>query len=83
MNLSISPVHVTWVVHLSPPSPRLPLHYVSAFAGMPTHADAARVEWSLSNALVGALQGHAGHWRAAPAANTLAPQPPQPGGAKP
>lgn len=65
--------------------PALRLHYVSAFAGYPTHADAKPVEWSRSNALVGELQGHAGHWRAAPAADPPPPQPQpsQPGGAKP
>jgi len=63
--------------------PPVRLHYVSAFAGYPTHADAKSVEWSRSNARVGELQGHAGHWRAAPAADRPAPQAPPTGGAKP
>jgi hypothetical protein len=63
--------------------PPLRLHYVSAFAGYLTHADAKSVDWSRSNALVGELQGHAGHWRAAPAVDRPAPRPPPTGGAKP
>lgn len=43
--------------------PRLMLAYESAFAGVAAHADAKPIDWSVSNALVGALQGHAGHWR--------------------
>ena len=62
--------------------PPVRLHYVSAFAGYPTHADAKPIDWSRSNALVGELQGHAGHWRAAPA-DKPAPQPHQTEGAKP
>jgi hypothetical protein len=58
--------------------PPLRLHYVSAFAGGPTHADAKPVEWSRSNALVGELQGHAGHWRAAPADRQPSPSPSPP-----
>jgi|PlaIllAssembly_1097288.scaffolds.fasta_scaffold192944_2 hypothetical protein len=46
--------------------PHLPLSYVSAFAGVPLLADAPSIEWARSNALVGALQGHAGHWRRPP-----------------
>jgi len=63
--------------------PPLRLHYVSAFAGYPTPADAKPVDWSRSNALVGELQGHAGHWRAAPASTRPTLPPPQPGGARP
>ena len=59
------------VARLSP----LRLHYVSAFAGGPTHADAQPVEWARSNALVGELQGHAGHWRTAPADRRPSPSP--------
>jgi hypothetical protein len=51
------------------------LHYVSAFAGYPTHADATPIDWSRSNGLVGELQGHAGHWRAAPADHRPSPSP--------
>jgi hypothetical protein len=40
------------------------LHYVSAFAGQPAAADPKPVDWRDSNALVGKLQGHDGHWRA-------------------
>jgi hypothetical protein len=68
------------------PSASLPpvrLHYVSAFDGYPTHVDAKTVDWSRSNALVGELQGHAGHWRAAAATDRPAPKPPQTGAAKP
>jgi hypothetical protein len=68
------------------PSASLPpvrLHYVSAFAGYPTHADAKPADWSRSNALVGELQGHAGHWRAAAATDKPAPKPPLTGAAKP
>lgn len=46
-------------VRLSPPR----LNYISAFTPSLRHADAPRVEWSRSNALVGALKGHAGHLR--------------------
>lgn len=63
--------------------PPMRLHYVSAFAGYPTHADGKSVDWTRSNAWVGELQGHAGHWRAAPAADRPAPQPPSTGGSKP
>ena len=62
--------------------PRLRLLYVSAFAGYPTHADAKPIDWSRSNALVGELQGHAGHWRAAPV-DEPAPQPRRTEGANP
>lgn len=44
--------------------PALRLHYVSAFAGPPGSADPKPIDWVRSNALVGKLQGHAGHWRA-------------------
>jgi hypothetical protein len=44
--------------------PLLRLNYVSAFAGQPTSADPKPTDWVSSNALVGKLQGHAGHWRA-------------------
>lgn len=44
--------------------PALQLHYVSAFAGPPAVADPKPIDWRYSNALVGKLQGHAGHWRA-------------------
>jgi len=53
--------------HAAEPAASLPaprLHYVSAFAGPPNVADPKPVDWHRSNALVGALQGHAGHWRA-------------------
>jgi hypothetical protein len=46
--------------------PRLPLGYVSAFTGVLAHADVPSIDWSRSNTLVGALQGHAGHWRQPP-----------------
>jgi hypothetical protein len=46
--------------------PPLRLHYVSALAGYPTHADATPIDWSRSNALVGKLRGHAGHERGVP-----------------
>jgi hypothetical protein len=52
--------------HANEPAASLPalrLHYVSAFAGQPKIADPKPVDWQRSNALVGALQGHAGHWR--------------------
>ena len=44
--------------------PPLRLHYVSAFVGAPVVADPKPIDWRQSNALVGQLQGHAGHWRA-------------------
>jgi len=69
-------------VRLTPPR----LQYVSAFAGYGTHADAKPREWSRSNAVVGELQGHAGHWRAAPSprgADTAGPQAPKAGAARP
>jgi hypothetical protein len=53
--------------HAAEPAASLPalrLHYVSAFAGPPAAADPKPVDWRDSNALVGKLQGHAGHWRA-------------------
>jgi hypothetical protein len=62
------------------------LQYVSAFAGYGTHADPKPIEWSRSNAVVGELQGHAGHWRAAPSArgaDTAGPQAPKAGAARP
>jgi hypothetical protein len=65
--------------------PRLSLGYVSAFTGVLTHADAPSIDWSRSNALVGALQGHAGHWRrppSTPQADTPA-APPKTDGARP
>jgi hypothetical protein len=43
--------------------PALRLHYVSAFAGPPAPADPKPIDWRYSNALVGKLQGHAGHLR--------------------
>jgi hypothetical protein len=42
------------------------LDYRSAFTGVTGRADAEPVDWSRSNALVGALKGHAGHLRGAP-----------------
>lgn len=53
--------------------PRLALAYETAFAGVPTPADPPRIDWSASNALVGALQGHAGHWRRPPPAPSHPP----------
>jgi hypothetical protein len=44
--------------------PLLRLNYVSAFAGQPSAADPKPTDWVSSNALVGKLQGHAGHLRA-------------------
>jgi hypothetical protein len=44
--------------------PPVRLHYVSAFTGAPAVADPKPIDWRQSNALVGQLQGHAGHWRA-------------------
>jgi len=82
-------VAVPWlagIVCAAEPGARLPplrLHYVSAFAGYPTHADARPVAWSRSNALVGELQGHAGHWRTLPAEPRPTPPPAQTGGARP
>jgi hypothetical protein len=69
-------------VRLVPPR----LQYVSAFAGYGTPADAKPIEWSRSNAVVGELQGHAGHWRVAPSArgaDTAGPQAPKAGAARP
>jgi hypothetical protein len=44
------------------PAPKL--SYASAFAGTPAVADPKPIDWRQSNALVGRLQGHAGHLRA-------------------
>lgn len=44
--------------------PALRLHCVSAFIVSPAAADPKPIGWRHSNALVGRLQGHAGHWRA-------------------
>jgi hypothetical protein len=55
------------VAHAAEPAASLPalrLHYVSAFTGPPAVADPKPIDWRYSNALVGKLQGHAGHWRA-------------------
>jgi len=52
--------------HAAEPAASLPalrLHYVSAFAGQPAAVDPKPIDWQRSNALVGKLQGHAGHWR--------------------
>lgn len=43
------------------PVPRL--SYTSPFTGQLSHADAPPIDWARSNALVGALKGHAGHLR--------------------
>jgi hypothetical protein len=43
--------------------PTMRLSYASAFAGTPPVADPKPIDWRQSNALVGRLQGHAGHWR--------------------
>jgi hypothetical protein len=43
------------------PVPRLV--YTSPFTGQLPHADAPPIDWARSNALVGALGGHAGHLR--------------------
>ena len=70
------------LVHAGEPATRLPrltLHYESAFAGVATQADPPRIAWADSLALVGALQGHAGHWRQPPSAPpTGAPATPPP-----
>jgi hypothetical protein len=55
------------LAHATEPAASLPslrLHYVSAFAGQPATADPKPINWRSSNALVGKLRGHAGHWRA-------------------
>jgi hypothetical protein len=44
--------------------PLLRLNYVSAFSDQPSAAEPKPIDWTRSNALVGKLQGHAGHWRA-------------------
>lgn len=53
--------------------PVVSLTHVSETAGSPPAADPEAVDWARSNALVGALGGHAGHLRGA-AAPASAPE---------
>jgi hypothetical protein len=43
--------------------PAMRLGYATASSGLPPATDPAPTDWARSNALVGALRGHAGHLR--------------------
>ena len=63
---TVASLWLAGTAHAAEPAASLPalrLHYVSAFVGPPSVADPKTIDWQRSNALVGALQGHAGHWR--------------------
>jgi hypothetical protein len=49
------------------------LTYTSAFNLRLSHVDAQPIDWAQSNALMGRLQGHAGHLRGTPAAEANPP----------
>ena len=63
---TVASLWLAGAAHAAEPAASLPalrLHYVSAFVGPPSVADPKTIDWQRSNALVGTLQGHAGHWR--------------------